>query len=158
MACVESSSDSSRRTSSPSSITSRPKSRKNCRGLRARTTNPLFADVSSRSTPTTSGKSRRCEATVRGCELVAQALRACQLLVEPLVGGLRGPDRVARSESHRDAYDGAAAEVFDVVQHAVRGVVSTLLPRIRGAELERARRTEPRDLTAYGMACPPLIF
>jgi TolB-like protein/tetratricopeptide (TPR) repeat protein len=59
-----------------------------------------------------------------------------------------------------DSYDGAAGDQFALHDRVNEGVVRALVPRIRGAEIENARRKQPRDLDAYGltMRAFPFVF
>ena len=51
-----------------------------------------------------------------------------------------------------ERYDGELADVFDLQDEITRCVVASIAPRIELAELERSRRLEGSNLTAYEMA------
>ena len=59
-----------------------------------------------------------------------------------------------------DCLDGTADQPLSFQNAIVKRVISALTPGIRCAEIERARRTEPRSLDAYGLAMRalPLVF
>jgi TolB-like protein/AraC-like DNA-binding protein len=52
-----------------------------------------------------------------------------------------------------DTYDGAIKDLFGLADRATESVMRAILPQIRGSEIERARRTRPEDLAAYGLTC-----
>ena len=59
-----------------------------------------------------------------------------------------------------DTYDGDVGDLFGLQDRVTEGVMRAILPHIRGAEIERARRKRPNDLDAYGltMRAFPFVF
>jgi adenylate cyclase len=59
-----------------------------------------------------------------------------------------------------DSYDGEMADLFQLQDRVTDGVVRSILPNIRGAEIERAGRKRPEDLDAYDLTLRalPLAF
>jgi adenylate cyclase len=59
-----------------------------------------------------------------------------------------------------DSYDGEMADRFGLQDRVTEGVVRSVLPNVRGAEIERARRKRPEDLDAYDLTLRalPLAF
>lgn len=57
-----------------------------------------------------------------------------------------------------DAFDGEPDEYLELQDRAVAGILRTIPPSIRGAEIDRARRAPPRHLDAYGLAMRALRF
>ena len=59
-----------------------------------------------------------------------------------------------------DTYDGEISDLFALQDRITVGVMSAILPQIRGSEIERARRKLPQDLDAYGltMRAFPYVF
>jgi len=57
-----------------------------------------------------------------------------------------------------DSYDGSDDDIFELQSRVIEGVVRAILPGIRGAEIERARRANPNDLDAYGLGMRALPF
>jgi TolB-like protein/methylphosphotriester-DNA--protein-cysteine methyltransferase len=59
-----------------------------------------------------------------------------------------------------DSYDGSAGDPFPLQDRVVAGIMRAVLPNVRGAEIERARRKPPKDLSAYDltMRAFPLAF
>jgi TolB-like protein/AraC-like DNA-binding protein len=57
-----------------------------------------------------------------------------------------------------DIFDGEFDEPLALQDRVVAGVVRAILPSIRGAEIERARRTPPQSLDAHGLAMRALPF
>lgn len=55
-----------------------------------------------------------------------------------------------------DSFDGE--DLFELQDRVVQGVIRAVLPSIRGSEIERARRTQPQNLDAYGLAMRALPF
>jgi TolB-like protein len=50
-----------------------------------------------------------------------------------------------------DVYDGRVRDLFEVQDRITKGVIDAVLPQIRGAEIERARRKPPNELDAYSL-------
>jgi TolB-like protein/AraC-like DNA-binding protein/Flp pilus assembly protein TadD len=69
-------------------------------------------------------------------------------------------DSVTGKQVWGDSYDGSIERVLELQDLIVAGVSRAILPSIRGAEIDRARRMFPEDLDAYGatMCALPLIF
>ena len=59
-----------------------------------------------------------------------------------------------------DTYDGEIGDLFALQDRITVGVMSAILPQIRGSEIERAQRKRPQDLDAYGltMRAFPYVF
>jgi adenylate cyclase len=59
-----------------------------------------------------------------------------------------------------DSYDGEMADLFGLQDRVTEGVVRSILPNVRGAEIERARRKPAEDLDAYDLTLRalPLAF
>jgi adenylate cyclase len=59
-----------------------------------------------------------------------------------------------------DSYDGSAGDPFPLQDRVIAGIMRAVLPNVRGAEIERARRKPPEDLSAYDltMRAFPLAF
>jgi adenylate cyclase len=57
-----------------------------------------------------------------------------------------------------DSYDGEWDDPFALQDRVTQGVVAAILPGIRGSEIDRARRTRPQDLDAYGLCMRALPF
>jgi adenylate cyclase len=59
-----------------------------------------------------------------------------------------------------DTYDGGIQNLFGLADRVTESVMRTILPQIRGSEIERARRKSPEDLAAYGltMRAFPFVF
>jgi len=59
-----------------------------------------------------------------------------------------------------DTYDGEISDLFALQDRITVGVMSAILPQIRGSEIERAQRKRPQDLDAYGltMRAFPYVF
>jgi len=59
-----------------------------------------------------------------------------------------------------DSYDGEKDDLFGLQDRVTAGVVKAVLPSIRGAEIERARRKRPEDLDVYDltMRAFPFVF
>lgn len=59
-----------------------------------------------------------------------------------------------------DSYDGEKGDLFGLQDRVTDGIVKAILPSIRGAEIERARRKRPEDLGVYDltMRAFPLVF
>ena len=53
-----------------------------------------------------------------------------------------------------------AGDLFALQDRVTEGVMRAVLPRIRGAEIERVRHQRPNDLDAYGLATQafPLVL
>lgn len=70
--------------------------------------------------------------------------------------------RVAESSTGHhvwgDSFEGEYDQPLDVQDRVVASVVRAILPSIRGAEIDRARRTPPQNLDAYGLAVRALPF
>jgi tetratricopeptide (TPR) repeat protein len=50
-----------------------------------------------------------------------------------------------------DTYDGEAGDLFRLQDRVTEGLMRAIPPHIRGSEIERAQRTRPNDLDAYGL-------
>jgi TolB-like protein/AraC-like DNA-binding protein/predicted Zn-dependent protease len=59
----------------------------------------------------------------------------------------------AASEHHLwgDSYEGEITDPFGLQDRVTEGALRAILPNIRGAEIELARRKRPQDLDAYGL-------
>jgi TolB-like protein/AraC-like DNA-binding protein len=57
-----------------------------------------------------------------------------------------------------DSYDGDVVDPFGLQDRVTEGVVRAIVPNIRGAEIERARRKQPGDLDAHDLAMCALPF
>lgn len=57
-----------------------------------------------------------------------------------------------------DSFDGERDQPLELQDRVVAGVVRVILPSIRGAEIDRARRAPPQNLDAYGLAMRALPF
>jgi TolB-like protein len=57
-----------------------------------------------------------------------------------------------------DSFDGEYEQPVDFQDRVVASIVRAILPSIRGAEIDRARRTPPQNLDAYGLAVRALPF
>jgi len=70
--------------------------------------------------------------------------------------------RVAESSTGHhvwgDSFDGEYDQPLDFQDRVVSSIVRAILPNIRGAEIDRARRTPPQNLDAYGLAVRALPF
>jgi adenylate cyclase len=75
-------------------------------------------------------------------------LRVIVLLADSATGG----------HAWGDSFDGVQDGRFDLQSRVIEGVVRAILPSIRGAEIERARRARPEDLDAYGLTMRSLPF
>ncbi len=58
-------------------------------------------------------------------------------------------DAATRAHLWADRFDGALEDVFDLQDRITESVVGALLPTLRQAEIERARRKPPASLDAY---------
>src|SRR5262245_51175460 len=58
------------------------------------------------------------------------------------------------------SYDGKIGDLFGLQDQVTEGVVKAILPSIRGAEIEQARRKRPEDLDVYAltMRAFPFVF
>lgn len=57
-----------------------------------------------------------------------------------------------------DSFDGERNQPLELQDRVVAGVVRVITSRIRGAEIDRARRAPPQNLDAYGLAMRALPF
>jgi adenylate cyclase len=57
-----------------------------------------------------------------------------------------------------DSYEGEASDLFGLQNRVTEGVVKAILPNIRGAEIDRARRKRPEDLDAYDLTMRAFSF
>jgi TolB-like protein len=59
-----------------------------------------------------------------------------------------------------DSFDGEIDDLFGLQDRVTEGVIKAILPNVRGAEIERARRTPPQDMDAYllTMQAFPFVF
>jgi TolB-like protein/AraC-like DNA-binding protein len=57
-----------------------------------------------------------------------------------------------------DTYDGHVGDLFGLQDRVTEGVMRAVLPHIRGAEIERARRKLPNDLDAYDLTMRSFPF
>ena len=64
---------------------------------------------------------------------------------------LRVIDAATTSHIWGDVYDGHVGDLFELQDRTTAGAMDAVLPRIRGAEIERARRRPPNELDAYGL-------
>jgi len=71
---------------------------------------------------------------------------------------LRLVDAATASTVWGDVYDGRVGELFDLHDRTTDGAVRAILPQIRGAEIERARRRPPNELDAYGLTIRAFPF
>jgi TolB-like protein/AraC-like DNA-binding protein len=69
-------------------------------------------------------------------------------------------DAASERQIWGDSFDGESADLFRLQDHVTQGVTRAILPNIRDAEIERARRKRPEDLDAYDltMRALPLAF
>jgi adenylate cyclase len=69
-------------------------------------------------------------------------------------------DAASERQLWGDSFDGERADLFRLQDRVVQGVARAILPNIRDAEIERARRKRPEDLDAYDltMRALPLAF
>jgi adenylate cyclase len=69
-------------------------------------------------------------------------------------------DAASERQLWGDSFDGERADLFRLQDRVVQGVTRAILPNIRDAEIERARRKRPEDLDAYDltMRALPLAF
>ena len=64
---------------------------------------------------------------------------------------LRLVDRITRRTIWGDSYDGSMADQLALQDRVATGVMRGIVPKIRGAEIELARRRRVEDLDAYGL-------
>src|SRR5262249_3048184 len=57
-----------------------------------------------------------------------------------------------------DTYDGEIKNLFGLADCATENVMRAILPQIRGAEIERARRRRPEDLAGYDLTMRAFPF
>ena len=59
-----------------------------------------------------------------------------------------------------DTYDGEANDLLGLQDRVTEGIMRAILPHIHGAEIERVRRKQPRDLNAYELTIRafPFVF
>jgi adenylate cyclase len=57
-----------------------------------------------------------------------------------------------------DSFDGEYDQPLDLQERVVSSVSRAILPSIRGAEIDRARRAPPQNLDAYGLSMRALPF
>lgn len=57
-----------------------------------------------------------------------------------------------------DVYDGDVADLFELQDRTTEGAMRAVLPQIRAAEIERARRRPPNELDAYGLTIRAFPF
>ena len=57
-----------------------------------------------------------------------------------------------------DSYDGEQGDLFGLQDRVTEGVVTAILPSIRGAEIERVRRKRPEDLDVYDLTMQAFPF
>ena len=69
-------------------------------------------------------------------------------------------DAATRAHLWADRFDGALADVFELQDRITESVVGALLPTLRQAEIERARRKPPASLDAYDyvLRAVPLVI
>ena len=69
-------------------------------------------------------------------------------------------DSATRAHLWADRFDGAHEDVFDLQDRITESVVGALLPTLREAEIERARRKPPASLDAYDyvLRAMPLVI
>ena len=101
----------------------------------------------------------------RGPRQLAPKLGARYCIVGRMV---RAGDRVriivrlvdAATEHHLwgDSYDGEVVNPLGLQDRVTEGVVRAILPNIRDAEIDRARRKQPRDLDAHDLAMRAFPF
>lgn len=65
---------------------------------------------------------------------------------------VRVVDAVTARHIWGDSYDGERGDLFELQDRVIQGVVRAIPPRVRGCEIERAQRADPRDLDAHGLA------
>jgi TolB-like protein/Tfp pilus assembly protein PilF len=89
---------------------------------------------------------------------VARELGAHYLLIGSIAqsGGrvrimLRVIDAATTSHIWGDVYDGHVGDLFELQDRTTAAAMDAVLPQIRGAEIERARRRPPNELDAYGL-------
>jgi adenylate cyclase len=57
-----------------------------------------------------------------------------------------------------DTYNGHVGDLFGLQDRVTEGVMRAVLPHIRGADIERARRKRPNDLDAYDLTMRAFPF
>jgi TolB-like protein/AraC-like DNA-binding protein len=69
-------------------------------------------------------------------------------------------DAASERQIWGDSFDGESTDLFRLQDRVTQAVTRAILPNIRGAEIERARRKRPEDLDAYDltMRALPLAF
>jgi TolB-like protein/AraC-like DNA-binding protein len=71
---------------------------------------------------------------------------------------LRLIDAATASHVWGDVYDGNVANLFVLQDRTTEGAMRAILPQIRDAEIERARRKPPNELDAYGLTIRAFPF
>jgi adenylate cyclase len=71
---------------------------------------------------------------------------------------LRVIDAATASHVWGDVYDGQVGDLFELQDRTTEGAMGAVLPQIRGAEIERARRRPPNELDAYGLTIRAFPF
>jgi adenylate cyclase len=64
---------------------------------------------------------------------------------------LRVVDAATASHVWGDVYDGDVGDLFELQDRTTEGAMRAVLPQVRAAEIERARRRPPNELDAYGL-------
>ncbi len=72
--------------------------------------------------------------------------------------GMRLIDATTNFHIWGDTYESEISSLFALQDRVTEGVMQAILPQIRGAEIERARRMLPQDLDAYDLALRALPF
>jgi adenylate cyclase len=67
-------------------------------------------------------------------------------------------ETATRAHIWGDSYDGEASDLLGLQNRVTEGVVKAILPNIRGAEIDRARRKRPQDLDAYDLTMRAFSF
>jgi TolB-like protein len=109
--------------------------------------------------------SRRTGAPLRDPQRAARELGARYVLIARLAGAGRRLRLIVRvvatATGHHvwgDSYDGEHDDLLRLQDRAIEGIVRSVLPNIRGCEIDKARRSRPQDLDAYGLAMRALSF
>jgi len=72
--------------------------------------------------------------------------------------GLRLIDATTNLHIWGDIYESGISDLFALQDRVAEAVMQVIPPRIRGAEIERARRKRPQDLDAYDLVLRALPF
>jgi TolB-like protein len=102
---------------------------------------------------------RSSDVAMRDPRRAARELRARYVLTGRMVHDgarlrlvIRVVDAVTARHVWGDSYDGERGDLFELQDRVIQGVVRAIPPCVRGCEIERAQRADPRDLDAHGLA------